>query len=57
MDEVFEFNKFKFITNKDLLTQVQPVTVDFKGVGFQISSSLQAGGGCSSSCGTSGTCG
>ncbi len=56
MDEVFEFNGFKFIANKDLLSQAQPVKVDFKGVGFQISSNLQMGGGCSS-CGTSGSCG
>ncbi len=56
MDETFEFNGFKFIANKDLLSQTQPVTVDFKGVGFQISSNLQMGGGCSS-CSTDGSCG
>ena len=56
MDEVYEFNGFKFIANKDLLTQVQPVTVDFKGVGFQIDANLQMGGGCTS-CGTAGSCG
>jgi Fe-S cluster assembly iron-binding protein IscA len=56
MDEVYEFSGFKFIANKDLLTQVQPVTVDFKGVGFQIDANLQMGGGCTS-CGTAGSCG
>lgn len=56
MDEVYEFNGFKFIANKDLLNQVQPVTVDFKGVGFQIDANLQMGGGCTS-CGTAGSCG
>ena len=56
MDEIFEFNGYKFIANKDLLSQTQPVTVDFKGVGFQIDSNLQMGGGCSS-CSTSGSCG
>ena len=56
MDDVFEFNGFKFIANKDLLSQARPVKVDFSGVGFQISSSLQMGGGCSS-CSTSGSCG
>ena len=56
MDEVYEFSGFKFIANKDLLNQVQPVTVDFKGVGFQIDANLQMGGGCTS-CGTAGSCG
>jgi hypothetical protein len=55
MDDVFDFNGYKFIANKDLLEQAHPVTVDFSGVGFQISSNLQMGGGCSS-CGT-GSCG
>jgi len=57
MDEAFEFNGFKFIANKDLLAQAQPVTVDFKGVGFQITSNLEMGGGGCTSCGTGGTCG
>jgi iron-sulfur cluster assembly protein len=56
MDEVFEFNGYKFIANKDLLAQAQPVTVDFKGVGFQITSNLEMADGCTS-CGTGGTCG
>lgn len=55
MDQVFDFNGFQFIANKDLLKEAQPVKVDFKGVGFQITSSLKMGGGCGS-CST-GTCG
>jgi len=57
MDEVFEFNGYKFIANKDLRTQAQPVTVDIRGVGFQINSNLQMSGGGCTSCGTSGSCG
>lgn len=57
MDEVFEFNGYKFIANKELLSQAQPVTVDFKGVGFQIDSNLQMSGGGCSSCSTDGSCG
>ncbi|MDA3895304.1 MAG: hypothetical protein PF482_04035 [Desulfobacteraceae bacterium] len=57
MDEIFEFNGYKFIANKDLLSQTQPITVDFKGVGFQIDSNLQMSGGGCSSCSTDGSCG
>ncbi len=55
MDQVFDFNGFQFIANKDLLKEAQPVKPNFKGVGFQITSSLKMGGGCGS-CST-GTCG
>ena len=55
-DEVFDVNGFQFVANKDLLSEVQPVTVDFKSVGFEITSSFQpAAGGCGG-CGTSSTC-
>ena len=58
LDEIFEFNGFKFIASKELLKQAQPVKVDFQGVGFQITSNLEMGGGGCSSCGTSsGSCG
>jgi len=55
MDQVFEFNGFKFIADKNLLQQAQPVKVDFKGVGFQITSNLKMEGGGCGSCGS--TCG
>lgn len=57
MDQIFEFSGFKFIADKDLLKQAQPVKVDFKGVGFQITSNLKIGGGGCGSCGSTGTCG
>jgi hypothetical protein len=57
LDQTFAVNGFTFIVNKNLLTDVQPVKIDFLGYGFQISSSLKQKGGCSS-CGTAGnTCG
>jgi iron-sulfur cluster assembly protein len=56
LDDTFAVNGFSFIVNKTLLKQVQPVLIDFKGYGFQISSNLKQKGGCSS-CGTSNTCG
>lgn len=52
MDQIFEFNGFKFIADKNLLQQAQPVKVDFKGVGFQITSNLKMEGGSCGSCGS-----
>ena len=57
MDQTFDFNGFQFIANKELLQQAQPVKVDFKGVGFQITSNLKIGGSGCGSCGSTGTCG
>jgi len=55
-DEVFDINGFQFVANKELLAEAQPVTIDFKNVGFEITSSIQpAAGGCAG-CGTSETC-
>jgi hypothetical protein len=47
-------NGFQFIMDKDFDEKARPVTVDFLGYGFKISSSLDfgAGSGCSS-CGSS----
>jgi iron-sulfur cluster assembly protein len=57
LDKSFAVNGFTFIVNKNLLKEIEPVNIDFKGYGFQISSSLKQKGGCSS-CGTAGnTCG
>lgn len=56
LDEVFEFNGYKFIANKDLLEQAKPIKVDFQGAGFQITSNLEMADGCTS-CSTTGTCG
>jgi iron-sulfur cluster assembly accessory protein len=57
-DHVFEDNGLKFVINQDLLSEIQPVTVDFietpHGSGFKLSSNfVSAGGGCDScsSCG------
>ena len=53
-DEVIKDNGFTYIINKELFDQAKPFTVDFidsgMGQGFSISSKLQMGGGCSSSC-------
>ena len=54
-DEVFDINEFKFIANKEFLENAKPIKVDYSGLGFQLSSNINLGSGCSS-CGT-GTCG
>jgi iron-sulfur cluster assembly protein len=61
-DKVFDEKGTKFVIDKDLLSQVQPITVDFietpSGSGFKLSSSLaEPAGGCGSSCGSGSSCG
>ena len=41
--------------DKDLLSQTQPVEIDYADMGFNISSTLELGEGCQS-CGTAGSC-
>jgi Fe-S cluster assembly iron-binding protein IscA len=54
-DAVAEAGGFQFIMDQTLLDQAQPVHIDYADKGFNISSSLQLGGGCQS-CGTAGSC-
>lgn len=53
-DEVLKDNGFTYLINKELFEQAKPFTVDFVdsgwGQGFSISSNLQQGGACGSSC-------
>ena len=55
-DNVYEVNGFQFIVDKDFYEKAKPVTVDFLGYGFKISSSIEfspdsACGSCSSNSG------
>ena len=54
-DSVHESGGYQFIMDKDLLSQAQPVEIDYADMGFKISSTLELGGGCQS-CGTAGSC-
>jgi len=52
-DEVIEEKGTKFVIDKELLTQAQPINVDFitspQGAGFKLTSNLSAAeGGCGS---------
>ena len=57
-DKVYDVNGFQFIMDKDFDEKAKPVTVDFLGYGFKISSSIEFGpaSGCSS-CGSDSGCG
>jgi len=52
-DNVYDVNGFQFIVDKDFFEKAKPVTVDFLGYGFKISSSIefQPASACSS-CGS-----
>ncbi|HRS97395.1 MAG TPA: hypothetical protein P5040_04360 [Smithella sp.] len=55
-DEVFEEKGTKFVMEKYIWDQAQPINIDFvetpQGAGFKMTSALsaQAGGGCGSGC-------
>lgn len=55
-DEVFDFNGYSYVVDKEFLEKAKPIKVDFLSTGFFISSSIELGGGCSS-CGSDGGCG
>ena len=55
-DNLYDVNGFQFIMDKDFDERAKPVTVDFLGYGFKISSSIDFGpasacGSCSSASG------
>jgi Fe-S cluster assembly iron-binding protein IscA len=53
-DEIIKEKDITFLIQKELLDKVKPIIVDFiespVGSGFRLSSNLQAGGNCGSSC-------
>jgi iron-sulfur cluster assembly protein len=55
-DEIFTDGGITFLVDKGLLEEVKPINVDFiesdGGGGFKLTSSLAAGAGCGSSCGS-----
>ena len=55
-DEVFKFDGYDYIVDKEFLKMAQPIKVDFLSTGFFITSSIDLGPGCSS-CGSDGGCG
>ena len=53
-DEIIEDNGITFLVEKTLLDQAKPINVDFvesaMGSGFSITSNMQLGGACGTSC-------
>ena len=57
-DDVFDFDGFKYVIDKDLLEKAKPVKVDFVQIGFKLDCNLDFGEAEScSGCGTSSSCG
>ncbi len=54
-DDVYEVEGVKYVVDKEFLKQATPIKVDFKEVGFAISSNIDLGASCSS-CSTEGSC-
>jgi len=54
-DNVFDIDGFKYIIDKDLMREADPIKIDFSGFGFQFDCGMDFAGGCSA-CGTSSAC-
>jgi iron-sulfur cluster assembly protein len=54
-DAVFTHGGVAYIMEKTLFEKAKPVTVDYSGMGFKLSSNLELSSGCSS-CGSAGSC-
>jgi len=55
-DDVYDIDGYQYIVDKEFLQRATPIKVDFREVGFSVTSSIQLGQGCSG-CSTDGTCG
>jgi iron-sulfur cluster assembly protein len=55
-DDVFDIDGFKYIVDKELMKEAEPIKVDFAHFGFQLDCSLEFEEGCAG-CGTSSACG
>ena len=55
-DEVYDIDGFQYVVDKEFMKKATPIKVDFREIGFSISSSIELGPGCGS-CSTSGNCG
>ena len=54
-DKVFRVAGFEYLVDRDLLKSAQPISVDFLGSGFRVTSRLELGNGCAG-CGSAGSC-
>lgn len=56
-DNVYDIDNFKYVVDKDFMEQAKPIMVDFKSMGFKITSGMkvESGAGCSG-CGSTSSC-
>ncbi|MGB9499177.1 MAG: IscA/HesB family protein [Dissulfuribacterales bacterium] len=54
-DKVFKVAGFEYLVDRELLKKAQPISVDFLGTGFKITSSLELSSGCGG-CGSTSSC-
>ncbi len=57
-DNKYEIDGFTYLVDKDFLEKVQPIKVDFQGMGFQLSCGIDFSAGSSgcSGCGSTSNC-
>jgi len=55
-DEVYDVDGYQYVVDKEFIKKATPIKVDFKEIGFSISSSIELGAGCGG-CSTTGDCG
>ena len=53
-DQLLSSSGYEFVIEKELLSKAAPLSIDITGMGFNIESSLELGGG--GGCGCSGSC-
>ena len=54
-DNLYEVDGFKYIVDKEFMEKSKPIKVDFNHLGFNLTSGIDLGAGCSS-CSTTGSC-
>jgi Fe-S cluster assembly iron-binding protein IscA len=54
-DDIYEIQGIQYIVDKEFMKAANPIKVDFKEIGFSISSSIDLGAACGD-CGTKGSC-
>jgi iron-sulfur cluster assembly protein len=56
-DEVYEIDGYQYLVDKEFVKKATPIKVDFKEIGFSISSSIDLGASSCGGCSTTGNCG
>jgi len=56
-DEVYDFDGYQYVIEKDLLSKSAPVKVDFTEIGFKIDTNMDMGESSCGGCGSANGCG